>query len=60
MVADAYKNKNPSQYGNGKIYHPFTYPPICAQDHGRAPAFITCTKMLSQMQLRSDVHTGDL
>ena len=37
-------NKKPvPKYGNGKkhLYHPFTYPPICAQDYGRAPSFIT-------------------
>ena len=28
-----------------QLYHPFTYPPICAQDYGRAPSLITCSHL---------------
>ena len=38
-----------------QLYHPFTYPPICAQDYGRAPSLITD---FSQAQLGSDIRAG--
>ena len=39
-----------------QLYHPFTYPPICAQDYGRAPSLITD---FSQARLGSDIRAGD-
>ena len=58
------RQKKPLPYGNGKqLYHPFTYPPICAQGYGRAPTLISCQKLhtdayfqLSQARLGSDIH----
>ena len=39
-----------------KIYHPFTYPPICAHCYGRAPSCITFAKTILHTRLGSDVR----
>ncbi len=57
--------KPPPIWKRKQLYHPFTYPPICAQDYGRAPSLITCMHRsakpslihsLSQAQLGSDIR----
>ena len=47
--------KPPPIWKRKQLYHPFTYPPICAQDYGRAPSLITTA---SQARLGSDIHTA--
>ena len=60
------ENKKTSPIWKRKqLYHPFTYPPICAKDYGRAPSLITrmhqsakpsLIHSLSQARLGSDIR----
>ena len=61
--------KPPPIWKRKQLYHPFTYPPICAQDYGRAPSLITrlyrsarssLIHSLSQARLGSDIRAKDL
>ena len=47
------KKTAPNMETEKQLYHPFTYPPICAQDYGRAPSLIT---VFSQARLGSDIR----
>ena len=51
--------KPPPIWKRKQLYHPFTYPPICAQDYGRAPSLITWLYQLHFVAVDTRFHKRD-